>query len=381
MGLTSQDEDCLTLNIWVPTGERPARPLPVVVWLHGGAFVAGAGSQAWYDGARLAAGLGVVVVTVNYRLGVLGFLHLAGEVPANLGLLDQVAALRWVRANIAAFGGDPARVTVAGQSAGAHSILAMLHDGEVAGRLFRRAVLQSAPLGLRPLAPEQAHRRAGLVLEELDTTPAGLRDLPVAALLAAQDAVFRREGRPLQLGPAFQLVADDVTVPADLLTPTASDVTVAVTATEHEADAFTVPDPRVRAMPLADVRTALRLVLGESTDERVAEQSQRDAGATPARLASDLVTAHYFHDDLEPLVRRLRGQGVPVGTDRFTWHPPGSPFRAAHCIDLPFTFDTVDAWRDSPLLRGVGIDELRERARSLRSLRHDLLWNGTDDRP
>ena len=380
MGLTSQDEDCLSLNIWVPTGERPARPLPVVVWLHGGAFVAGAGSQAWYDGARLAAGLGVVVVTVNYRLGVLGFLHLAGEVPANLGLLDQVAALRWVRANIAAFGGDPARVTVAGQSAGAHSILAMLHDGRWpdgcsgarSSRVHRWGcgrLRRSRPTGV----PGSCSRSSTPRPPDSGTCRWPRSSLPRTPSSGGRGAHF-------QLGPAFQLVADDVTVPADLLTPTASDVTVAVTATEHEADAFTVPDPRVRAMPLADVRTALRLVLGESTDERVAEQSQRDAGATPARLASDLVTRS-ARGILEPLVQHIRGQGVPVGTDRFTWHPPGSPFRAAHCIDLPFTFDTVDAWRDSPLLRGVGVDRLRERAHSLRSLRHDLLWNGTDDRP
>jgi hypothetical protein len=114
--------------------------------------------------------------------------------------------------------------------------------------------------------------------------------------------VTRREGRLLQLGPAFQLVADDATVPADLLGPTARDVTVAVTATEHEADAFTVPDPRVRAMSWADVRTALRPLLGESTDDRLAQQTRRDPDATAARVAADLVTAHYFHDDLEPLV-------------------------------------------------------------------------------
>jgi para-nitrobenzyl esterase len=371
MGLSRQDEDCLGLAIWSPAAERHDGPRPVLVWLHGGAFLAGAGSQAWYDGDRIARELGVVVVTVNYRLGVLGFLHLPDDdgVPSNLGLLDQLAALQWVQDNIAGFGGDPAAVTVAGQSAGAQSILAMLdHDG--AGRVFHRAVLQSAPLGLRPLSPEQAVRRAALVLDELGISgAAGLREVPVAGLLAAQVAVSRREARPLHLGPPFQLVADDVVVPTDLLAPRGHAVPVVLTATEHEADAFTVPDPRVRAMTAADVRAALHPLFGESTDDRLAKQ---DPDAGPARVASDLVTAHYFHDDLEPLARRLRDRGAPVSTVRFTWHPPGSPLRAAHCIDLPFAFDTLDAWRDSPLLHGASPEELRQRACSLTALRRVL---------
>ncbi len=313
----------------------------------------------------------------------LGFLHLAGEVPANLGVLDQVAALRWVRANIAAFGGDPARVTVAGQSAGAHSILAMLHDGEVAGLAVRRAVLQSAPLGLRPLAPEQAHRRACLAPQELDTTPAGLRDLPAAALCAAQDAVSRREEGPLQLGPAFQLVADDVTVPADLPISTASDATVAMTATEHEADAFTVPDPRLRAMTLADARTALRPG-ARRVDRRGAwpSSSRLDGGATPARLASDLVTAHYFHDDpqaarpaspasgpcrLAPTASRGIRRGAPSGSPTAsTCRSPSTPSTHGATARCCAGWASTSSWSGrapcGPCL-------------------HDLLWNGTDDRP
>ncbi|WP_448663682.1 carboxylesterase/lipase family protein [Sphingomonas sp. CJ20] len=140
------DEDCLTLNIWAP---RTAAKLPVVVWIHGGALVSGYGHAAMYDGARMA-GRGVLVVSINYRLGILGYLaHPAlsaesGEgISGNYGLLDQIAALRWVKRNIAAFGGDPANVTIAGESAGGLSVMYLMASPAARG-LFHRAIAQSA---------------------------------------------------------------------------------------------------------------------------------------------------------------------------------------------------------------------------------------------
>ena len=145
-----QHEDCLYLNVWTPATDDARRP--VLVWFHGGDFVAGSASMPGYDGSRLATDGDLVVVTVNCRLGPLGFLYMpsdddtGGE--ANFGISDQVAALQWVRHNIATFGGDPNRVTIAGQSAGAASIAAHL---TLSGsrNLFARAILQSAPLGAR----------------------------------------------------------------------------------------------------------------------------------------------------------------------------------------------------------------------------------------
>ncbi|HXW82837.1 MAG TPA: carboxylesterase family protein, partial [Candidatus Binataceae bacterium] len=141
-----QSEDCLYLNVWTPKLDGKRRP--VMVWIHGGAFRIGSGSQAIYDGANLAQRGDVVVVTINYRIGPFGFLRLtdltAGKVPAtgNEGMLDQIAALEWVRANIAGFGGDPDNVCCFGESAGAMSI-ADLFAVDSASGLFRRAILQS----------------------------------------------------------------------------------------------------------------------------------------------------------------------------------------------------------------------------------------------
>ena len=145
--LPSVSEDCLSLNVWVPEGAQDA---PVFVWIHGGSLVTGAGSQDMYDGARLARETGLIVVTVNYRLGVLGYLahpELSAESPQNIsgnyGLKDQVAALQWVERNISAFGGNPENVTIAGESAGALSVVLLMVSPEARG-LFDKAIAQSA---------------------------------------------------------------------------------------------------------------------------------------------------------------------------------------------------------------------------------------------
>jgi para-nitrobenzyl esterase len=377
MGLPGQDENCLNLNVWTTArpGAVPVRP--VLVWLHGGGYLAGAGSQPWFDGTRLAREHGLVVITLNYRLGALGFLYLPGgegeEPVANLGIHDQLSALRWVRDNVAAFGGDPGQVTLAGQSAGGQSVLAILHRHDPADPLYRRAVIQSAPLGLRPLVPAEALDRTGLVLEELGIADGGyarLRDVPTASLIAAQSAVERRLARPFQLGPAFQLVADGF-LPGQLLTPRASSIEVTFTATENEADAFTVPDPRVQAMERPDIESALRALLDDPASA-YAEHAHRHPALAPPQIASDLVTRHFFHQDMRLLAAHLRARGCRVRTHRFTWHPGNSPLRAAHCIELPFEFGNVDSWRDSPLLRGASEDALAEQTGAVQ--RQLALW-------
>src|SRR6185437_7739547 len=144
-GMASTSEDCLTLNVWAPAG---ARHLPVMVWIHGGSLVGGSSSESMYDGVKLAQ-QGIVFVSINYRLGLLGYLAhpaLSAESPrhlsGNYGLLDQIEALRWVHDNIAVFGGNPKQVTVAGESAGGLSVIALLAS-PVARNLFVRAIVES----------------------------------------------------------------------------------------------------------------------------------------------------------------------------------------------------------------------------------------------
>lgn len=232
------NEDCLYLNLWAPpAANRPARGWPVMVWIYGGGFTSGAGSVPIYNGAALAR-RGVIVVNFNYRLGALGFLALpalAAETPhraaGNYGLLDQIAALRWVRQNIAAFGGDAGNVTIFGQSAGAASVGLLLRS-PLAGGLFQRAIIMSGPaafpyadlMGGETLAQAEAvgqkwavplvpHRHGAALL-------ARLRSLPAAELVASRgtsfDPITDGWAVPADAGPSRQaevmigMVADDI---------------------------------------------------------------------------------------------------------------------------------------------------------------------------
>ncbi|HYG42383.1 MAG TPA: carboxylesterase family protein, partial [Bordetella sp.] len=207
-----QSEDCLHLTVWTPGADLGKRP--VVIWLHGGAWQSGGGALPWYDGSQLAGQGDLVVVAVNYRLAALGWLYVPG-VAANMGLLDQELAIDWVHEHIAAFGGDPTRLTVMGQSAGASAICAMLARRP----RFSRAILQSAALGRSFRTAAQA-----LPLTQAFLAAAGAADihaarqLPVAALLQAQQApqvadALQAEGAQRSL---FSPVLDGQVLPHDI---------------------------------------------------------------------------------------------------------------------------------------------------------------------
>ena len=193
MGLgTRADEDCLFLNVWAPTGMDAVdagEPKPVMVWVHGGAYIFGSGSQPLYDGSVLAEGSDVVVVTINYRLGALGFVDLSSAgFDSNVALRDVLAALRWVRDNIAGFGGDPDRVTLFGESAGAGIVTTLLAVPAAAG-LFSRAIAQSSP-ATSIYDSNRASAVANLLLDRLGMTAAQAHRAPVQALIDASMEVF-----------------------------------------------------------------------------------------------------------------------------------------------------------------------------------------------
>jgi para-nitrobenzyl esterase len=191
-----QGEDCLSLNVWASSDTEPGDGKPVLVWLHGGAYILGSSGQALYDGRRLAGG-DVVVVTVNYRLGALGFLDLSSfsgarrRFDSNIGLHDVLAALRWVRDNIAAFGGDPRKVTLFGESAGAGIVTTLLAAPAAEG-LFVGAIAQSSP-ATSVYDRDRARRVTQGVLDKLGIAPSDvnrLLDAPIAAILAASQEAF-----------------------------------------------------------------------------------------------------------------------------------------------------------------------------------------------
>ncbi len=267
-----QDEDCLTLTITTPSADDARRP--VLVWLHGGAWLSGAGSLDWYDGAALARAGDAVVVGVNYRLGPLGFLCWPGLADGLMGLRDIAAALRFVRDHIAAFGGDPANVTVMGQSAGGAAILRLLAMGEARG-LFRRAIVQSGPPRGGP-PTEEANRRARRLMRLLDIDPASpgaadrLRAAPAAPLVAAQLQIARENARFAEVEPAFPPVFDDfagVGAFSDRVARACAeqDVDMLIGTTREEMHAFVVADP----------------AMSDPDPEKVAERFAALAGSAP----------------------------------------------------------------------------------------------------
>lgn len=352
-----QDENALSLNVWAPAGADS--PRPVFVWFHGGGFTGGCGSAPWYDGARLAA-KGVVVVTCNYRVGALGFLHLAEllgapyEESGNVGLLDMVAVLRWVRANVAAFGGDPDQVTIAGESSGAASVTLLLTMPAARG-LFRRAVVQS---GSRYAvhSRDEADGVARLVLAELGLDAGDAKrlvDVPVADLLAAQQRATARHAAAQLEGPrsphfrmAIQPVADGVVVPGDVPAAIASapaDIPLLVGSTAEE---FSVTGRYAYADGVTDEVFAdlAAIVFGGAEAGEEAVRVYRDAmpAATAKQLLFAFETDHYFGIPARRLAEAYAG---PAWLYRFTLDDTGmgGPFGAGHALELPFVFDNLDA--------------------------------------
>ncbi|PWT90765.1 MAG: hypothetical protein C5B56_04915 [Proteobacteria bacterium] len=350
-----QSEDCHTLNIWTPATDAKKRP--VLVWIHGGAFSSGSGSIPWYSGERFAANGDVVVASINYRLGALGFLCLPGVSPGNLGLLDQVAALRFVRDNIAVFGGDPDNVTVVGQSAGASSI-AMLMSMPLARGLFRRAIMQSTPFGRLTRVLDDSHRVGRRLLEVLDFSPdeAGkLNTVPVAKLLAAQGEVARLEKKFADaLAPFWPTIDGDVLpgpVPAALKAGAGCDVDTIIGTTREEMEAFYCIDKEIEGADQAQVEGVFAKVFGAGYQPYYDEIRRMRASHTNAALLGDLMSDAMFRIGSLRLAEWREEQGHPAYVYQFDWQSPAG-FEACHCLEIPFVFNNFVNWLGSPMLKG-----------------------------
>jgi para-nitrobenzyl esterase len=347
-----QDEDCLTLTISTPAPDAKARP--VLVWLHGGAWISGAGSLAWYDGAHLAREGDIVVVGVNYRLGALGWLHRSGIVDAEPGLSDMIAALAWVREHIAGFGGDPACVTVMGQSAGATSIGRLLMLPE-ARPLFHRVIMQSGGFGRGAYTSAMATQRGDQLLKLLDIDPQAadvmprLRGVAVPRLLAAQAALAEANARFAQTMPPFMPVlpqAMTLTEMLDAIAEGADGKPVLAGATADEVHAFFAANPAMQDPPHD-------AVVGRFGGEAaLARYRGRRPGASTMDLLADLATDETFLSPAMQLAEAVARRGGTAFAYVFDWAPHGSRFRACHCIELPFVFGTFDAWTDAQMLAG-----------------------------
>ncbi|KQT11399.1 carboxylesterase/lipase family protein [Ramlibacter sp. Leaf400] len=335
-----QDEDCLHINVWAPADAQPGT-LPVMVWVHGGGFIGGSGAHAASDGARLAA-QGVVVVSFNYRVGLFGFLShpaLSAQAPGgtsgNYGLLDQVAALRWVQAHIGAFGGDPARVTAFGVSAGSASISLLLASPLGRG-LFHRAILQSPGAG-RPLARLAQAEAAGLAV---GTDLAELRTLPADALLARTHLVAPAV-RALTTARMLRPVVDGWLVPQDerdgLKAGKLSAMPLIVGTNADEGSWLTWNWP-------ADTVAAYEQQVG-SNFAGVQDQVRSlypvhgDADARP-RIAEMLADTQ-FNYGAWLLAQAMARRGAPTWRYVFTRRAAGAPDGPHHSVEVPYVFGNL----------------------------------------
>jgi para-nitrobenzyl esterase len=350
-----QGEDCLSLTVWAPQERRES--LPVLVWLHGGAFTTGAGSLSWYAGDAFVRS-GLVVVNVNYRLGALGFLHVPGVSPGNLGLLDQVAALRWVRDNIAAFGGDPRRVTVMGQSAGGGSIGALFAMPSAQG-LFHRAIMQSAALQRVNPSPESAELAGRTFLKLLGVAadaPQAVRGVPFRDVLAAQGELARIDKRFADPVTPFRPLLDGRIVTASPVDAARAGAAAAVDimtgTTREEMAAFYSVDPAVQQADEASVRAEFERLYGGLGAERWDQYRRRRLDRKPQKLLADLYTDWLFRLPSLRFAEAQAHHGRPAYVFDFDWQSPAG-FEACHCLELPFVFDNLPNWPNAPMLAGA----------------------------
>ncbi|MEW1696387.1 MULTISPECIES: carboxylesterase family protein [unclassified Streptomyces] len=327
----------LNLNVFTPAAD-PGAALPVLVWIHGGGYVAGSAASPWYDGAAFNRD-GVVLVSLGYRLGIEGFLHLE-DAPDNRGVLDWIAALEWVRDNIAAFGGDPAKVTVAGQSAGGGAVQTLLAVPRAKG-LFRGALSVSGALP-SPDGPEVARAASRLLTARtgLPATAAALRDLGDDEILALQDRLSEpgpdRAGLPPMLSLAPFADGELIPEPAqEALTGGAAGDEVPLML-GFTADEFSmVPGPD--GLPVEAVLGALGL-----DPARTGAFTEAYADTAPERLFGRALTDVMFRAPSLALAEARAGRGRPTWLYEFAWRSPESGL-AFHCLDLPFAFDLLDA--------------------------------------
>ena len=368
MDVGEQDEDCLYLNVYTPGLDDAKRP--VMVWIHGGGFVIGSGSQPLYDGAPLARRGDVVVVTVSYRLGPLGFMFLGDVCPGlegaagNLGILDQVAALEWVRDCIAAFGGDPENVTVFGESAGGMSVGTLLGMPSARG-LFHKAIAQSGAAH-NVHTRETAAQVAEHFLDELGLAPADagrkLRQIPPDKLLDTHRQTMLKLGTSLGLLP-FQPLVDGDSLPVPPLEAvrggSAAGVPILAGTTHDEWRLFGLLDPSIAQLDDAGLETRLRdqlagVDVGALLAPYRAAAERHGEGESVGDLYFAVESDRVFRIPAIRLVEAQQGHGAPTFMYRFDWASPamGGALGACHGLELGFVFGLTDRKGMEPFAGG-----------------------------
>ncbi len=341
-------EDCLVLNVWTP-GIHDGKKRPVMVWMHGGGFTLLSGSSPVYDGVRLAKKGDVVLVTLNHRLNLFGYLYLAGLGGAkypdsgNVGQLDLIAALHWVHDNIEAFGGDAGSVMIFGESGGGGKVSTLLAMPSARG-LFQRAAMQSG-FGLTAITPQAATQMTRSVLDALDLRTAQiglLQEMPVEKILAALQKVTH--GSPFGIGP----VVDGRSLPRHPFTPDAPDVSrdIPVLLGYNKTETtYLFPPPGSFDLDWPGLARQLTPALpGLDVAKVIDGWRRRRPQATPSDLYFMITTESTMGVNAHTLAQRKSEQGAaPAFLYRLEWETPvdGGRMRSPHTLDIPLVFDNV----------------------------------------
>ncbi|MFX1363831.1 MAG: carboxylesterase/lipase family protein [Promethearchaeota archaeon] len=365
--LEPESEDCLTLNIWTPSADNGKRP--VMVWIHGGSFIIGSGKDAFYEGSKLANRGNVVVVTINYRLGAFGYLYIPG-VTANVGQFDQIAALKWIRDNIEAFGGDPNNVTIFGESAGAYAVTT-LPTMPAAKGLFHRVIAQSTP-AFNPEISEKSTKGLMRLLKlkrgDIDT----LRKIPPEKIIEAQNTYMAKNPTDLL---AFRPLIDGDTIPKHPLKAfqngECKDIDLMIGSNLDEAKLFTALDPNINKMMESGAENALIGFLTTFSIDNIRSKEIIDIykkarmgklSNEPIELFNALFTDISFRISTIRLLEAQRKHQPNTYNYLFTMESPNKALGSPHIIEIPFVFNTFDAPNAEEFAgKGPDVEQLSEK--------------------
>ena len=358
---SNMSEDCLNLNVFTrnaPTGTK----LPVLVWIHGGAYTNGAGSIPWYHGSALAS-RDTVVVTINYRLGSFGFL---GE--GNYGTLDMISALRWVQRNIASFDGDANNVTIFGESAGGSAVVSLMSSPEAKG-LFHKVWAMSPSIGqLRTLPRAQELQTQFLELAKVSSIDA-VRAMPLDDMLAAQ---AKQMALPAANFDFYTPAAGGAALPFDILSAAAQSQLPLVLGSNHDEDRlWSALDPLQANFDQHDWERVSGEVFGDhAADARAAYEKLRPT-ESPKQLISSVRTDTSFRQRAQRLAEQHAGHGNPTWMYWFTWATPAFDgiLGSCHALDVPFAFDNLSA-PGTDMLTGDGSERAGIAARFADEIAH-----------
>jgi para-nitrobenzyl esterase len=362
VGVGQMGEDCLVLNVWTP-GLNDNAKRPVMVWLHGGGFFSGSGDHIpYYEGASLARTGDVVVVSVNHRLGVFGYLYLEGLCgekyagSGNAGMLDIVQALKWVRDNITVFGGDPGNVTIFGESGGGGKV-ATLQAMPAARGLFHRAISQSGPGARGRAAAEDANQTTREFLAAFGLRPeqvGALHKMRADMIYSGWTALKPAAGMPMG---QFAPVVDGKVLPSHpfepVAAPTAAGVPLMIGTNKDEMTFMMMRDPKFGRYTEAELRDAVIArtrdktgfpVPEEKVDGLIATYRRTRPGATPTELIVAIATDRMRLGAIRVAERKAAGSPAPVYMYLFTWESPflGGVLKCPHTMEMPFVFNNVE---------------------------------------